>query len=293
MKDVYTLADLEDWPRLMRSDEPPIRLGVIGHPVAHSRSPQMQNAALLACDFPMRYARFHISAAELPSTFLLLTKLNFVGVNLTIPHKRKGAALVDRLDDLAVAAGGVNTIRIEGEKLVGFNTDGGGFAAAIRGDFGLELRGLRVLVLGAGGGAGRAIALQCAREGCGQLTLVNRTEAKAQQLAAELSAVAIPWEEHALRHAIAGTDLLINATSIGMARAAASVIPAAWLHRELIVYDTIYDPNPTALLMAAQKVGARNANGLSMLLHQGALAFELWFGRAAPVAEMRAALLGG
>lgn len=253
----------------------------------------MQNAALAACCLPMRYARFHVSAGELPRALSLLTELDFVGVNLTIPHKANAAAIVDELDDVARAAGALNTIRFQRGKLLGFNTDGGGFAAAIRGDFGVELSRLRVLVLGAGGGAGRAIALHCAREGCAQLTLVNRTQAKAHQLAAEFGAEAVAWDEHALREAIAKTDLLVNATSSGMVRAGESVIPAAWLHCELMVYDTIYDPDPTALMMAAREAGARTANGLSMLLHQGALAFELWFGRAAPIAEMRAALLGG
>ena len=139
-----------EYPR----EDPPIRLGVFGDPVAHSLSPQMQNAALKSCELDMRYARFQIAANELETALRLLPSLDFVGVNLTIPHKIAGALVVDALDDFARRVGAINIVRIDGEKLIGSNTDGPGFARAIRSEFSVDLRDLRVLLLGAGGGAG-------------------------------------------------------------------------------------------------------------------------------------------
>ncbi|HEX8280855.1 MAG TPA: shikimate dehydrogenase, partial [Chthoniobacterales bacterium] len=296
VKDFYTLADLEEW------NEPGIRLGVLGDPVAHSRSPEMMNAALQAAGLEMQYARFLIAPDELERALRLAAERNFVGANLTIPHKHAAASLVDELDDFARAAGAVNCVRIEDGKLIAFNTDGPGFSRAIRSEFSVDLRDLRVLLLGAGGGAGRAIAVQCAREGCERLVLVNRTFDKAKGLAHELRGYfqearvlgpvarieAVEWNEAALRFQIGHTDLLVNATSLGMKRSDPAVLPAALLAPHLMVYDTIYQPPRTPLLSAAADAGARGANGLSMLLHQGALSFERWFERDAPLDAMRA-----
>jgi len=304
VQESYTLGDLQNWEANGARADPPVRLGVFGDPVAHSLSPQLQNAALKSRELNMRYARFQIAADELETALRLLPSLGFVGVNLTIPHKIAGAKVVDGLDDFARKVGAINTVRIDGDKLIGSNTDGPGFAHGIRSEFSVDLRDLRVLLLGAGGGAGRAIAMQCAVEGCERLVLVNRTSAKAQQLAAELKPFfvdtrvsapvrrleAVPWEERALRTQIANIDLVVNATSLGLKRSDPPVLPAAWLAPHLVIYDTIYAPGRTALLSAAADAGARGANGLSMLLHQGALSFEAWFEREAPLAAMRAAL---
>jgi shikimate dehydrogenase len=299
----YTLADLQHW-RALPHEGTPIRLGVIGDPVEHSVSPQMQNAALEACGLGMQYARFGIAHDELEEALRLMRGLDFIGVNFTLPHKIAAAALVDELDGFAHSVGAINAIRVEGEKLIGFNTDGPGFARAIRHEFAVDLGDLRVLLLGAGGGAGRAIAYQCASENCERLVLVNRTAEKAEQLAAELkqsfadTRVAgpvarlqvIPWDEHALRQQIANIDLVVNATSLGMRRSDPSAVSASILAPHLMVYDTVYTRARTPLLIAAEEAGARGANGLSMLLHQGALAFERWFDRDAPIDAMRAAL---
>lgn len=302
MKEVYTLADLKTWEEKGKS---PIRLGVFGDPVAHSLSPQMQNAALENLGMKERYSRFQIDAEELSAALELIRRLNFVGINLTLPHKTSALSLVDDVDDAARQSGAINTVLVEGEKLLGFNTDGPGFLHAIRSEFSVDLRDLRVLLLGAGGGAGRAIALQCARENCERLVLVNRTLEKAQDLAKELAPYfsgsrvlgpvarlqAIPWEETSLRFQLANTDLVVNATSVGMKRSDPPLFPASLLAPYLMVYDTIYTPARTPLLAAAADAGALGANGLSMLLHQGALSFEIWFGRKAPLDVMRAALL--
>ncbi|MFN2507646.1 MAG: shikimate dehydrogenase [Chthoniobacterales bacterium] len=299
VKDFYTLADLEKW------NEPGIRLGVIGDPVAHSRSPQMINAALQHCGLDMQYARFQIASDELETALRLLASHNFVGVNLTIPHKLGAAPLMNELDDFARNVGAVNCVCFAGAQLIGFNTDGPGFSRAIRSEFSVDLRDLRVLLFGAGGGAGNAIALQCAMEGCERLVLVNRTFEKAAELARELRPFfqearvlgpvarleAVEWDEAGLRFQIGNTDLVINATSLGMKRSDAPVLPPSMLAPHLIVYDTVYEPARTPLLAAAADAGARGANGLSMLLYQGALSFERWFDRAAPLEVMRSALL--
>lgn len=297
MKDFYSLADLPNWRAAQAGNESPIRLGVIGDPVAHSRSPQMMNAALQYCGLKMQYARFRIALDELEVALRLMASAGFVGVNLTVPHKISAIPLMHELDDSARQSGAVNCVRFERERLVGCNTDGPGFSRAIRSDFSAELRDLRVLLLGAGGGAGRALARQCALEGCRRLVLVNRTLEKAERLARELQSFfgegqleAMPWNEARLRSQIAHTDLIVNATSIGMQRSDPAVLPTTLLGSHVLVYDTVYAAGSTSLLDAAAEVGARGANGLSMLLHQGALAFEKWFERAAPIEVMRAAL---
>jgi len=300
VKDVYTLADLQDWDTKAKT---PIRLGVFGDPVAHSLSPQMQNAALERCGLKMRYARFQISADELGDALALLPGLNFAGVNLTVPHKIAAFDLMDGLDDNARAVGAVNTVSLRDGKLHGHSTDGKGFSRAIREEFSVDLRDLRVLVLGAGGAA-RAIALQCAKENCERLVVAARNFEKAKQLSEGLHSYfteprvlgpvprlqAIAWEEAVLRFQIANLDLIVNATPLGLNRADASPISARLLAPHLMVYDTIYSTERTPFVAAALAAGARGANGLSMLLHQGALAFEIWFGREAPLEVMREAL---
>ena len=303
MKEIHTQADLKSWKKATRGVTPPIRLGVFGDPVGHSLSPQMQNAALNACKIDMQYARFQISSAELDEALRRVRELDFVGVNLTVPHKIAALGFVDAFDENAREVGAVNTIKIENGSLLGFNTDGKGFARAIREDFAVDLRDLRVLVLGAGGAA-RAIALQCAKENCERLVIASRDLEKAKELTEGLRSLfagpkvlgpvprlqAIAWDETVFRFQIANVDLVVNATPLGLNRADAAPIPARLLAPHLMIYDTIYSSGPTAFVSAAIEAGARNANGLSMLLHQGALAFEIWFGRAAPLDTMRKAL---
>jgi shikimate dehydrogenase len=300
----YTLADLEKWSEIVRDIDPPIRLGVLGDPIAHSLSPHIQNAALRACEIEMQYARFHIRANELRSALLFLRKLDFVGINLTVPHKIAGFTQVDEADESATRAGAVNTVRIRGEKLVASNTDGEGFLRAIRTEFSIDLRDLRVMVIGAGGGTGRAIAWQCALENCERLVLVNRTLAKASELADKLAPFftgarvlgptarleAIALDETALRAQLAEIDLIVNATPLGMNPSDPTPIPARLIAPHHMVFDCVYGSSKTALLRAAEAAGARGANGLSMLLYQGALSFSIWFNRDAPIETMRATL---
>ena len=289
-KEIYTLADLRRWENI----DPPIRLGVFGDPV--------QNAALKSCKIDMQYARFQICPDELQSALELIRELNFVGVNLTTPHKIAAAKLMDEIDDNGRRIGAINTVRIDKAKLRGYNTDGKGFARAVRQEFVVDLRDLRVMIMG-GGGVARAIALQCARENCERLVIANRTFVTAQKLAEELREYfagprvlgpvprlqAIPWEEAALRFQIAHLDLIVNATLLGLNRSDPSPIPARLLAPHLLVFDTVYAAGRTPFVLAAVEAGARAVNGLAMLLYQGALAFEIWFEREAPIEAMRQA----
>ena len=300
----YTLADLEKWSEVASDIDPPIRLGVFGDPVAYSLSPQMQNAALRACEIKAQYARFHIRANELRSALLFLRKLDFVGINLTVPHKIAASTQIDEADESATRAGAVNTIRVRDEKLIASNTDGEGFLRAIRTEFSIDLRDLRVMIIGAGGGTGRAIAWQCGLENCERLVLVNRTLEKANALTEQLRPLfsgprvlgpsarieAVAWDESAMRTQLADIDLIVNATPLGMNPSNPTPIPARLIAPHHIVFDCVYEPSKTALLRAAEEAGARGANGLSMLLYQGALSFSIWFNREAPIEAMRAAL---
>ena len=303
-KDIYTLSDLKDWPKITKDVDPPIRLGVFGDPVGHSLSPQMQNAALRHCKIAMQYARFHIRPNELGEALEPVRKADFVGLNLTIPHKVFVLDLVNHISDDAKRIGAINVLKVENGKFHGFNTDGRGFSRAIREEFSVDLRDLRVMVLGAGGAA-RAIALECAKANCERLVIANGTLEKGKLLADKLRDFfqgpkvfgpvprlqSIPWEENAFRFQISNTDLIVNATPVGLNRSDPSPIASRLLAPHLMVYDTLYSAQRTPLVSAALEAGARAANGLSMLLYQGALAFEIWFEREAPVEVMRKALL--
>src|SRR6516165_3092604 len=302
--DRYTLADLERWNEIARDADPPIHLGVLGDPVAHSLSPAMQNAALRAFEIKMQYARFHIRVNELRSALRFLRELDFVGVNLTVPHKIAGLTQVDFAHESASRCGAVNTLWVRENKLIGSNTDGEGFSRAVRSEFSIDLRDLRVMLLGAGGGTGHAIAWQCALENCERLVLVNRTQAKTNAIVERLRPFfanprvlgpvarleAVPWGETAMRAQLADIDLIVNATPLGMNPSDPVPIPTRLLAPHHIVFDCVYRPSKTALLRAADEAGARGANGLSMLLHQGALSFSIWFNREAPIEAMRSAI---
>ncbi len=222
----------------------------------------------------------------------------------TVPHKIAAFSHVDEADESATRAGAVNTIRVRDEKLIGSNTDGEGFLRAIRTEFSIDLRDLRVMIIGAGGGTGRAIAWQCALENCERLVLVNRTLEKANALVEQLRPFfsgprvlgpaarieAVAWDESTMRVQLADIDLIVNATPLGMTASDPAPVPARLVAPHHIVFDCVYGSSETALLRAAEEAGARGANGLSMLLYQGALSFSIWFNQEAPLEAMRAAL---
>lgn len=283
----YDLSDLRDWR------EPSLRYAVLGDPVAHSASPAMHNAALEALGLPERYCRLWIRPDQLPEAVQLLPKAGFRGVNLTIPHKMEVLPLIDRIDPAAEKLGAVNTLVFQGNEVIGYNTDGPGIVRAIHEEFGVEVKKQRILILGAGGGAGRAIAAQCALEGSPKIVLSNRSLEKIEPLATRLGpkAIAIPYSQDALAEHLPAVDLVINATSVGMRPGEDSPIPTHLLEPRLLIYDTIYAGLVTPLQIAATQSGARSANGLSLLLHQGALSLEIWLGRTAPIEIMRQGLL--
>lgn len=300
----YTIADLRSWEKATRGLHPSPLLGVLGDPVAHSASPPMHTAALRFHEIDASYVRLHIHPEELPEAIGLLRENRFIGVNLTIPHKAAVIPLLEQVDPKSSRFGVVNTVAFQNGTARGFNTDGEGLARAIKSDFGQYLKDLRVLIVGAGGGAGRAVAIQCAAEGCPAITLVNRTLSKAREVEAETrncfikshgtaprSLIAISNDNPALPRVLANTDLIIQCSSVGMLETDPSPLPESLIAANHLVYDTIYS-RETRLIKRARELGASCSNGLSMLLHQGALAFEIWFpGKIAPLDLMKDALL--
>ena len=281
-----------------------VRFAVLGSPVAHSLSPAMHNAALASLGSEIRYAKIECAPEQLSEAIDLARRAEFIGLNLTIPHKLEALKLCTELDDTARQLGAVNTLLFGRTRTVGFNTDGQGLVRAVRDAFNLDLKDLRTMIIGAGGGAGSAAALQCALEKCPRLVLVNRTVDKARDVAKRAFALlhtdrlegpedlvtVIPLDDAALGPQLSRTDLVINATSLGMKRTDPRLIPPALLTPDLMVFDMIYRPAITRLLEDAKSAGARVSNGLPMLLHQGTLALEIWLNRPAPVDIMRRAL---
>lgn len=270
----------------------------------------MQNAGLAALALNWRYLAFDVLPDQLREAILGAQRMRFLGLNLTVPHKLLAVEMVDVLGPSARMWGAVNTIRFEGKtsqggweplhtfgdawpneiRSQGFNTDADAITQAIREDLLLPLRGTSVLVLGAGG-AGRVASLKVASEGVAHLFLANRTKSKAETVAGEI-AQRFPDVAVTVGFPPAKVDLLINATSLGLKPTdKLPVEPGQFdLRNARCVYDMVYRPAETPLLRAAQTAGCRVANGLSMLLYQGATALELWTDRPAPIEVMRAAL---
>ncbi len=274
----------------------PARLAVFGDPVAHSKSPQMHNAALKKQRKPLQYVRIQVAADQLEGALRNLEPAGFLGTNLTIPHKQAALEFMDEITPESRLMGAINTVALCEGKLHGYNTDGPGFAAAVNESFGVELGTLRVLILGGGGGAGRAITVQCALAGCPTIFVANRTLEKAQLLSEEIeenlekSITPIRLSPAALENSTSCVDLIVNATSRGMKEADPSPLPDGILSKDHLVYDTVYSGGTTALTRQAQAASSKYANGLSMLIHQGALAYEIWFNEPAPLETMRTAL---
>ena len=290
----YSLADLDRWPEL----DPPARLAVIGDPIAHSKSPQMHNPALAALGIKAQYVRVQVPVGHVAEAFRGFARNGFQGINITIPHKVEALDAVDVIDPLAKTLGAVNTVAIRDGRLHGYNSDGPGFLRSVKEAFGADIKDLRVLILGAGGGAGRAVAVQCALEKCQRLVLVNRTQEKVDRLAAELVALegtsteVSTWTDEALASVLPEVDLVVNGTSLGMKAEDAPLLPGGVLTSRHLVFDMVYRPGGqlTALGAAAQQAGARYIDGATLLLHQGAISFEHWFQRPAPLEVMRAGL---
>ena len=297
MKDVYTLEDLASRETLGAGAALPARLAVLGWPVAHSASPRMHQAALDANAIAARYIRLEVAEGQLPVALARLRALGFIGCNVTVPHKLAALAACDDVHPDARALGAVNTVRFDADATRGFNTDGPGFACAIEDDFGAPLAPLHVAIIGAGGGAGQALATQCVRMGVPRLLLVNRSVDKLGPLVERLhrlgsatEILALSLADPALAAHCRACGLIVNASSVGLAAGDPSILTAECLTPNQWVYDTIYHPPVTPLLALAGQTGCRTANGRSMLVRQGALAFQHWFPQTEPLAVMRAAL---
>jgi len=294
--EVYHARDLAGGGEIFRRLNPPARLAVFGDPVAHSASPPMHNAALRERNHDLQYVRIRVTPEELPDALRNLASAEFLGASLTIPHKQAALPIMDHVSREAPLMGAINTVAVRDGKLFGFNTDGPGLGAAVSEEFGIPLKEFRVLILGGAGGAGRAITVQCAIEGCPSITVANRNPAKGESLASEIhqslgqEVSSISLEAEHLRATLSAVDLIINATPLGMKTADHSPLPEGLLTSKHLVYDTVYSGGETTLLRQARSAGARYADGFSMLLHQGVLQNALWFGEPAPLETMRETL---
>ena len=282
---------------------------VYGFPVRHSASPAMQNAGIATLGLDWRYTAAEVRPEQLGEAIAGAQAMHYVGLNLTVPHKLLALDMVEVLDESAREWGAVNTILFEGQtdsgdwraihefetapenvRSHGFNTDADGITQSLREDLGMEVRGESILLLGAGG-AGRVAALKIAATGVKELFLVNRTASRAEAIATEICD-RFPAVQVNLGYPPAEVDLVLNATSLGLTSGDPLPFdPAAFsLGKSRAVYDMVYRPAETPLLAAAAEAGCKTANGLGMLLHQGAKALEIWTGQTAPLEVMRQAL---
>ena len=270
---------------------------ILGDPVEHSLSPAMQNAALRAAGIDGLYVPWQVKAAGLPVALASLREMeNFGGANVTLPHKEQAVSLVDDLSSEAAWIGAVNTVVPQTGRLLGANTDGQGFLRSLVEEGGYQPKGQRALIHGAGGAA-RAVAWSLAGAGIAELLILNRTVARAEALADSVAraggvrARALAPGDPRAAPEVAGCTLVVNATSVGLNPSDALPIDPNLLRFEMLVYDLVYRPRETPLLREATRRGCRVQDGMGMLLHQGALAFELWTGRTPPLDAMRTALV--
>ncbi|MFN2138517.1 MAG: shikimate dehydrogenase [Candidatus Promineifilaceae bacterium] len=269
--------------------------GVFGHPVAENPTVVLQEAAFNALGLNWRYLNLEVLPEDLGDAIRGIRAMNFKGINLTIPHKVAVMAHLDMIAPDAALIGAVNTVRREGDRLIGENTDGKGFLRALREDARRDPIGAEVVILGAGGAA-RAISVELALAGTRAITIVNRSRERGQSLADHLNsrtearATFVPWTgDFRLPPA---ASILVNATSIGL-YPDVTALPALdyeTLRPGMLVCDVIPNPPRTPFLAEAEARGAETLDGLGMLVYQGAIGFQMWTGREAPVAVMHEAL---
>jgi shikimate dehydrogenase len=266
-----------------------------GQPVAENPTGAMQEAAFGALGLNWRYLTIEVPPARLRDAMLGVRAFGMRGINLTIPHK---VAVMEHLDEIAPDAamiGAVNTVRCEGDRLIGENTDGKGFLRGVRVDAGMDPTGKRAVVLGAGGAA-RAVVTELVLAGVAHLTVVNRSVRRGEQMADDLAAkTRAPIEFRAwqgIYRVPDDVDLLVNATSIGLYPDVDAMPPVdlSGAHPGMLVCDAVFNPPETRLLAAARRRGLAVLDGLAMLVYQGVIGFELWTGRSAPEAVMKQAL---
>ena len=269
-----------------------IPYAVLGHPIRHSFSPGMHNAAFAALGMKAVYLALDVLPDDLEQVLPALGSAGFGGLNVTIPLKERALGCMDELDASAQRAGAVNTVAFRDGKRIGYNTDGDGLLDAVREAFpGVVLPGATVMILGAGGAA-RAAAVTLLHAGVSELVIVNRTEARAQAVAAEVmdagnaTVRAVRLEEAAV-YCREHVNLLIQSTPIGMREEDEAILPATAFRSGQAVYDMVYTHPETCTMRTAREAGAHAVNGLGMLLHQGVRAFKVWTGVNPPIDVMR------
>jgi shikimate dehydrogenase len=262
--------------------------GVIGWPVRHSRSPAIHNAAFAALGLDWAYLALPVRPGAAPAAVAGMDALGIEGLSVTMPHKAAVAATLDHLTADAVALGAVNCIHRDGDRLVGDNTDGGGFVDALRTDEGIEPAGMRIVVAGAGGAA-RAVVRSLALAGAAEVAVLNRSvdrAASAARLAGDVGIVGSATH-------LTAADLVVHATPVGMGDDGGLPFDPAVCRPDVVVVDLVYHPLVTPLLDAVARNGQRGVGGIGMLVHQAARAFRLWTGEQPPVASMAAAARHG
>lgn len=269
--------------------------GLVGYPVRHSLSPLMHNVAFKALGINAEYRLFEINPEQVEEFLNLnhLSQNNISGLNVTIPYKEKIIPFLDSLSDETKLIGAVNTIKVSGDRLEGFNTDGQGFLKHLTEGLGFNPKGKIIAIIGAGGAA-RAVSVYLSKTQPKRIAIYDIDKTKTLALISHLKknfkdVEFIPTDSiEELK--IENSDLLVNATPVGMKETDPSLVEEKSIHKDLWVYDLIYNPGETKLLKISRLKGARTSNGLGMLLYQGAYAFELWTGQKAPIEIMRKAL---
>ncbi len=269
--------------------------GLIGYPVRHSKSPVMHNSAFEHLGINAVYLCFEVQPENLKKAIAGMRSLGIEGLNVTVPHKQKVTKYLDELTVVAKRIGAVNTIFRRGEKLIGTNTDAEGFIRDLRDTCRFSAKNKRIVVLGAGG-ASRAVTFALADAGAKVIYIFDIDPKKSRSLVRDLKRhyqgvfISSISKKNEIESLAGEIDLLVNATPVGMKEGDPPVIDLSPFRRDLLVYDLIYSPPLTPLLRQAKKLGMKWANGLGMLLWQGAIAFQHWFGRPAPIEVMRKAL---
>ncbi|PIW22424.1 MAG: shikimate dehydrogenase [Candidatus Aquicultor secundus] len=272
--------------------------GIIGYPLTYTFSPPMHNKAFEALNLNYRYLPFVVEPNALENAIEGIKSLNIRGINVTMPHKE---AVIDLLDELSAEAetiGAVNTINNDNGRLIGYNTDAGGFLKSLK-EESFNPAGKTAIILGTGGAA-KAVAVALAQAGAASIVIIGRSGNKAEAITSslisnfqEISGKTLTFRDN-LADIFQIGELIVNATPVGMKESGDLLpVPLEFINASHFVYDLIYTPLETALINGARHKGAKAANGLGMLLYQAASAFEIWTGTSAPVEVMRQALIQG
>ncbi len=270
-------------------------IGLFGYPVFHTLSPIFQNAAFSAENLNLIYLPFSVKPESLKGGIEAIRSLNFKGANVTIPHKENVIPFLDEISEEAKNIGAVNTILNKEGKLIGYNTDGSGFLMSLKEEGKFEVKNKNIFLIGAGGAA-RAVSFSLLQSNCQNLFLTNWIKEEGEKLVKNLNSVfkekrvkLINFKERNSAGLFKDIDLLVNCTSVGMKKGDALIIDPCYLSKKAIVYDLVYN-RKTELLLSAKKRGLRVLSGLGMLIFQGAISFEIWTGKKAPIEVMKIAI---